>query len=566
MRITFCGAAGTVTGSCYYVETETCRFIVDCGMFQGAKEIRELNRREFLFDPLALDFVLLTHAHADHSGLIPKLWKAGFRKPIYATGATVQLSAIVLPDSGHIQEADMEWRNRKRLRTGDPLEEPLYTSAEALDSLKLFKSIPYNQDFEPCPGVRVRFLDAGHILGSAIVQAWITETKTGKNHTTHLVFSGDLGQSGQPIIQDPAIIEEADYLLVESTYGNRLHEDSAQKVELLRKLIVKSVNSGGNLIVPAFAIGRTQDLLYHIRTLLQSGAIPRIPVYIDSPMAVSATEIYRDNPGCYDAETLKLFNSHESPFEFPSLHFIRTAEESKRLNENARGAIIISASGMCEAGRILHHLKHNLWRPESHILFVGFQAEGTLGRRLLEGAKTVKIMGEAINVQAAIHSIGGFSAHADQAEIMNWLGKFRKKPRNIFIVHGENAAQQELASLIRAQFGIDCLIPKLGARVTLTAGARLKQEPFQLVISNYELDRAITDLEHSVLNLRQIIRQTLHRGFQAGKAHQEAAAAQEMAASQEASPPGGVAAQTSAKLKEIKRLAQEVEKLLKIMR
>jgi metallo-beta-lactamase family protein len=524
-------------------------------MFQGNKEIRELNKREFLFDPLALDFGLLTHAHADHSALIPKLWKAGFRKPIYATGATVKLSGIVLPDSGHIQEADIEWRNRKHLRTGDPVEEPLYTAADALDSLKLFKPITYRQEFEPGPGVKVRFMDAGHILGSAIIQVWITETEAGKTTTTHLVFSGDLGQNGQPIIQDPTIIEEADYLLVESTYGNRLHEDTLQKVELLRKLIVDSVNSGGNLVIPAFAIGRTQDLLYHIRILLQKGAIPRVPIYIDSPMAVSVTEIYRDNPDCYDDETRQLFAAHESPFEFPSLTFIRTAEESKRLNENARGAIIISASGMCEAGRILHHLKHNLWRPESHILFVGFQAEGTLGRRLLEGAKTIKIMGEVINVQATIHSIGGFSAHADQAELMTWLGKFTKKPKNVFIVHGENAAQQEFATLIQTKLGMNCVIPKLGERITLQPETGLKQEILQPVVSNYDLDRTITDLEHSVLSLHQLIRQTLP---QPGAAPQEVAAAQT-----QATPSAGITAQTSAKMEELKRLVGEAEKLLK---
>ncbi|HEX3045215.1 MAG TPA: MBL fold metallo-hydrolase RNA specificity domain-containing protein, partial [Bacillota bacterium] len=341
---------------------------------------------------------------------------------------------------------------------------------------------------------------------------------------------------------------EADYLLVESTYGNRLHEDTTQKVELFRKLIVESVNSGGNLVIPAFAIGRTQDILYHIRALLQKGAIPRVPVYIDSPMAVSVTEIYRDSPDCYDEEARQLFAAHESPFEFPSLTFLRTAEESKRLNETARGAIIISASGMCEAGRILHHLKHNLWRPESHILFVGFQAEGTLGRRLLEGAKTIKIMGEAINVQATIHSIGGFSAHADQGEIMNWLGKFTRKPRNIFIVHGESAAQQELAALIRNKLGIDCLIPSLGERITLKPEARLEQVQPQPVVANYELDRAVTDLEHSVLNLHQLIRRMTPQASlpQSGGL-----------------PRVGAAPQTDSQLEELKRLVGEVERLLK---
>lgn len=501
MRLTFCGAAGTVTGSCYFVETEQARFLVDCGMFQGAKEIRDLNRRDFLFNPGALDFILLTHAHVDHAGLIPKLWKSGYKKPVYATKATVALSQLVLQDSGHIQEMEAEWRNRKHSRTGEPLQEPLYDADDAVQSLKLFQPQNYNQEFEPAPGIKIRFRDAGHILGSALIELYITESGA----TTKLVFSGDLGQKGQPIIADPTIIQSADYIVIESTYGNRFHEDQAQKVELLRNLIKESFHSGGNLVIPAFAIGRTQDLLYHLRELFNQGAIPRVPVYIDSPMAVSATEIYRDNPDCYDEDTLRLFAAHRSPFEFPNLSFIRTTEESKRLNETAKAAIIIAASGMCEAGRILHHLKHNLWRPEAHILFVGYQAEGTLGRRLLEGAKVVKIMGEAVNVQAEIHSIGGFSAHADQNGLMDWLSGFSTKPRNLFIVHGENSAQQELAGLVRRKLGWEPIIPRLGERFNLETSARLEGAIGQTVAAGYALDRKITDLEHLVLALHRQI-------------------------------------------------------------
>lgn len=504
MQITFCGAAGTVTGSCYWVKTETASFLVDCGMFQGNKEIRNLNKRDFLFNPADLDFMLLTHAHVDHAGLIPRLCNTGFRKPIYATKATVELSAIVLPDSGHIQEMEMEWRNRKRSRTGAPQEEPLYTAQDALNCLKLFQAKNYLEEFEPFPGIRVRFSDAGHILGSAIVEVFVKENDT----ETKVVFSGDLGQTAQPIIRDPSLIRDADYVLVESTYGNRLHENGAEKTELLRKLIIESIRSGGNLVIPAFAVGRTQDLLYHIRQLLHNGQIPRVPVYIDSPMAVSVTEIYRDNPDCYDEETRQLFAAHQSPFEFPNLHFIRTADESRQLNDVARGAIIIAASGMCEAGRILHHLKHNLWRPESHILFVGYQAEATLGRRLLDGAKVVKIMGEEIGVQAKIHSIGGFSAHADQNGLMEWLRGFtQKKPRNVFIVHGEQDAQRDLAGLIKNQLGLAPLIPGLGESYTLEAVAAVQQRAAVLTLPDYRLDRSLTDLEHLILNLHNQIRQ-----------------------------------------------------------
>ena len=503
MQITFCGAAGTVTGSCYLVETKQTRFLVDCGMFQGNKELRDLNQRDFLFNPAALDFVLLTHAHVDHAGLLPHLYKSGFQKQIYATKASTDLCGIILPDSGHIQEMEVEWRNRKRARKGEALQKPLYTAADALETLKLFQSLNYLEEFKPVPEVKVRFNDAGHILGSSIIEVWITED--GKE--TKIVFSGDLGQVAQPIIQDPTWINDADYLLVESTYGDRLHEDSAEKIALLREMIIQSVKSGGNLVIPAFAVGRTQDLLYHIRELLNLGAIPSVPVYIDSPMAVSVTEIYRNNPNCYDQETKQMFANHQSPFEFPNLHFIRTAEESKKLNELAKGAIVISASGMCEAGRILHHLKHNLWRPESNVLFVGYQAEGTLGRRLLEGAKVVKIMGEEIAVKAKINSIGGFSAHADQNGLLDWLRHFATKPRNLFLVHGEQSAQDTLAQLIQEKLGWSTIIPKLGESFALAQTAELKKNLAPPVKTSVTIARTLTDLEHVVLDLRQQLNQ-----------------------------------------------------------
>lgn len=500
MKITFCGAAGTVTGSCYLFETGRYRFIVDCGMFQGSKEINALNERDFLFNPADLDFALLTHAHIDHSGLIPKLVKNGFAKKIFATKATVELCRIMLPDAGHIQEMEVEWRNRKRARKGQSPLEPLYTSVDALNCLPQFQAVNYQEEFQPVPGIKVRFLDAGHILGSAIIEIWVTEDGI----TTKVVCSGDLGQKNQPIIQDPTYVEKADYLLIESTYGNRLHEDSGERVNQLKRLIMESVESGGNLVIPAFAVGRTQDLLYHIRTLLLKGEIPRVPVYIDSPMAVSVTEIYRDSPGYYDEPTLKMLADGQSPFEFKNLHFTRTVEDSRQINDIAKGAIIISASGMCEAGRILHHLKHNLWRPESHILFVGYQAEGSLGRRLLEGAKVVKIMGEEIGVRAQIHSIGGFSAHADQRGLMDWLGSFQQLPRGIFITHGESGAQKEMAALISRKFGIEPSIPAWGEKYELNATAHRQKQPLP-AMANFILDRTVTDLEHSVLNLRRQI-------------------------------------------------------------
>ncbi|TCL63013.1 metallo-beta-lactamase family protein [Hydrogenispora ethanolica] len=498
MWITFCGAAGTVTGSSYLVETERYRFLIDCGMFQGTKELRQLNEKDFLFNPAALDFVVLTHAHVDHCGLLPKLWLRGFKGPIYATKATAEICKIVMADSGHIQEMEAEWRNRKRSRTGEPLTEPLYTANDALSTGALLRPQSYRQRFEPVPGIRINFLDAGHILGSAIAEIWVEEN----GRTTKVAFSGDLGQNNQPIIQDPEFVRDADYVLMESTYGNRLHEPGPERIEKLRQIVLETVHSQGNLIIPAFAIGRTQDLLYHLKMLFYRGEIPKVPVYIDSPMAVSITEIYRNNPDCYDAETRGLFAAKESPFEFGNLHFVRTTEESKKLNETARGAIIISASGMCEAGRILHHLKHNLWRPQSHILFVGYQAEGTLGRRLLEGAKVVKIMGEQLTVQAQIHSIGGFSAHADQNGLLEWLQGFQRQPRGLFLVHGENQAQADLERAIRDRFPVATFIPRWGDRFELKAGAELKEQRTVAALNNFAFDRKLTDLEHLILALR----------------------------------------------------------------
>lgn len=502
MQITFCGAAGTVTGSCYFIETETKKFLIDCGMFQGGKEIRQLNRKGFLFAPNNIDFVLLSHAHIDHAGLLPLITKNGFKGSIYATKATTDISKIVLPDSAHIQEMEAEWRQRKNERRGLPYEPPLYTLADAQQCLSHFQAVDYNEFFSPCPEITVRFLDAGHILGSAMIEIYAED----EGNITKLVFSGDIGQKNQPIIRDPSLITEADYILIESTYGNRLHEDQSERLDQLKKIILEAIDSGGNLVIPAFAVGRTQDLLYHIKTLQISGAIPKVPVYIDSPMAVSITEIYRDNPQCYDEPTRQLFKNHESPFEFPNLHFIRTAEESKRLNATAKGAIIISANGMCEAGRILHHLKHNLWRPESHILFVGYQAEGTLGRRLLEGASVVKIMGEAVSVRARIHSIGGFSAHADQQGLVEWLSAFKNNPRGLFIVHGENDAQQELAAVLRHRLKMDPLIPRWGERFALNSQARLEQSADFPGLLDFKVDQSVADLEHSVMNLRNRIR------------------------------------------------------------
>ncbi|GAE86902.1 metallo-beta-lactamase family protein [Acetivibrio straminisolvens JCM 21531] len=415
MKITFLGAAKTVTGSCFFVETASSKFLVDCGMFQGYSKNNALNEEDFPFNVEELDYIFLTHAHIDHSGRIPRLYIKGFEGEVIATKPTVELCAIMLPDSGHIQEFENEWTNRKRIRAGKPPVEPLYTYQDAVDCLKLFRKVSYDEVVKINDEIRVRFKDAGHILGSAIIEMWITE----RGEETKIVFSGDLGNRDMPILKDPSIIESADYLVIESTYGNRLHKERVNKAEHFLDLINATIEQGGNVIIPSFAVGRTQELIYELNKKKEVcdeklKMLFATPVYIDSPMAISATEVFRNNLDCYDEEAREYIENGDNPLDFPGLQFTRTADESKALNERKESSIIISASGMCEAGRIKHHLKHNLWRKDSTIIFVGYQAEGTLGRRLLDGAKKVRLFGEEISVEARIEMIEGFSGHADK--------------------------------------------------------------------------------------------------------------------------------------------------------
>ncbi len=472
MKITFLGAAKTVTGSCFLVETEKCKLLVDCGMYQGRKKEDELNRENFDFNPADIDYVLLTHAHIDHSGRIPKLYLDGFRGEVIATKATVDLCRVMLPDSGHIQEFENEWENRKRKRAGKPPISPLYTLQDAVDCMKLFRGVKYGEIVDLTDNIKVRFNDAGHILGSSIIELWVSEN--GENIKT--VFTGDLGNRDMPIVRDPAIIDEADYLVMESTYGNRLHKEKENKAEKFLDIIIDTVNKGGNVVIPSFAVGRTQEIIYELNKHMDVYAekyeyFKNIPVFIDSPLAISATEIFRNNLDCFDEEARKFIESGDNPLDFPGLRFTKTSDESKALNENEGSCIIISASGMCEAGRIKHHLKHNLWRSDSTILFVGYQAEGTLGRRILDGAKSVKIFGEEISVNARIEKIEGFSGHADKDGLMNWVSSFTKKPRNIFIVHGEEEVMYEFANELEQAFNIKTIIPSKGDSFTVTASS-----------------------------------------------------------------------------------------------
>lgn len=463
MQLTFLGAANMVTGSSYLLETADYKLLIDCGMFQGSKVITALNRREFAYDPTTVNAVLLSHAHIDHSGLLPKLCKQGFKGPVYATKVTTELCGIMLPDSAHIQEFDAEIANRKGLRAGRKPVEPLYTVPDAYEALKQFSPVAYGEKLALSEQITVRFQDAGHIMGSSMIEVWVTEG----NETVKLLFSGDLGQPDQPLIKDPTYIDDADYIIMESTYGNKLHSHEDRET-LLKEIINDTVRRGGNVIIPSFAVGRTQTILYHLHNLLKKGAIPDIPVIIDSPLAIKATNIFMHNPQDFDSEAYDMVNSKDNPLALPKLKFTQTAEESKTLNSLDEPAVIISASGMADAGRILHHLKHNLWRPESSVLFVGYQAQGSMGRRLLDGVKRVKIMGEQISVKAQIYNIDGFSAHADKDQLMTWLKNFKCQPANVFVVHGEHDSAANFAELIESELHYSAYIPQYGAQASIT--------------------------------------------------------------------------------------------------
>ncbi|WP_427340063.1 MBL fold metallo-hydrolase RNA specificity domain-containing protein [Caloranaerobacter sp. DY30410] len=462
MKIHFYGAAEIVTGSNHLITTDKYKILIDCGMFQGSEELEKLNYKDFEYNPSEIDFVLLSHAHIDHSGRIPKLVKEGFKGKIICTKATYDLCKIMLLDSGHIQESDTKWLNRKRIRAGKAPINPLYTVEDANISLNYFKPVLYNQKINLNENIQVRFRDAGHLLGSSIIELWITE----KNKTVKIVYSGDLGMKNKPILRDPELIEEADYLIIESTYGDRLHESVAERTNKLIEIIDKTVSRGGTVIIPSFAVGRTQELIYELNNYYENLDImetyKKIPIYVDSPMAVSATQVFKDNPYCFDDETKKLILSGDNPFEFENLYFINDQKESMRLNEYNYPKVIISASGMCTAGRIRHHLKHNLWKKENSVIFVGYQAEGTLGRMLKDGAKKVKILGEEISVLAEIYSIEGFSGHADQKGLMDWLKGFKKFPEKVFVVHGEEQSAKKLAELIKETYKVDTIIPNMG--------------------------------------------------------------------------------------------------------
>lgn len=508
MKIKFCGAANGVTGSCHKVTTENHQILLDCGQFQGGRKQEEMNREEFPFNPEDIECVVLSHAHIDHCGRLPLLVKRGFTGKILCTDATADLLDVMLKDSGYIHEKEAEWQNRKNERAGRPFVEPLYTFNDAVDTLKFVEPVLYDQLVDLNDEMKVVFNDAGHILGSAVIELFVSEN----DETTKLVFSGDLGVNDRPILRDPVIIKKADYLIMETTYGNRVHPKDGNSIDALMEIVEKTVKRGGTVVIPSFAVGRTQELIYELNRYYNennkySAILKDLKVYIDSPMATTATEVFRENAQVFDEETKEYILKGDNPLDFENLEFTRTTDDSKLLNENRDAKIIISASGMCEAGRIRHHLKHNLWDPKSSVVFVGYQAEGTLGRMLIEGADEVKLFGETIKVSAEIHNLQGFSGHADKDGLLAWAAGFQKKPKRIFLVHGEQESKEAFANTLKEKLGLNSTIISGISEFEVESGSMLsmeetlKDEIDEIAIS--KLKRRIYDINE---NLSEVLK------------------------------------------------------------
>ncbi len=455
MKVKFCGGVQSVTGSCHLLTIGDKKLLLDCGQFQGSKSAERLNYEDFGFDPAEIDFLILSHAHIDHCGRIPLLVKKGFKGQIFCTDATYDLVEIMLRDGGHIQEQEAEWKSRKNLRAGKPPVEPLYTIRDAEASFPFFRPLVYKETKQLTPDIKIRFSDAGHILGSAITEIWAKED--GK--TYKIVFSGDLGMKDRPILCDPEYIEDADFVIMETTYGNRVHPANIGSINNLVDIVLKTTARGGTVVIPAFAVGRTQELLYDFNKFYEESSpeykaqLKDIKVYVDSPMATNATQIFRKNAQVFDEETRDYILKGDHPLDFPGLVFTRTSDESQAINFNSKPKIIISASGMCDAGRIRHHLKHNIWNAKNSVVFVGYQAEGTLGRRITSGEKFITLFNEEIHVNAEIHNLEGMSGHADRDSLLDWLSGFKKEPSMLFLVHGEAQSKLDFADFVKANLG-----------------------------------------------------------------------------------------------------------------
>jgi metallo-beta-lactamase family protein len=492
VKVTCFGAAGSVTGSNYLVETSRGKsLVVDCGLFQGNKEMEDRNWEPWGYDPKGIKNLLLTHAHIDHSGRIPKFVRDGFTGKIVTSPPSAELCEVMLMDSAHVQEMEAEWRTRRNRRRDRKHVEPLYTTQDAQESLRYLVPTESDRIIDLEPGIRARLLTAGHILGSCVVELWIED----QGKTTKVVFSGDLGKQDPLIVNDPVEIEEADYLFIESTYGNRLHRTLEESKAEFLDAIDYAVSHNEKVIVPAFAVERTQEILYLLGEFSRAGRLPNIPIFLDSPLAIKATEIFRRNKKYYDEEAQAIIGRGLDPFDMPNLRFTPTSSESMKINQVRGPAIIISANGMCTAGRILHHLKHNIWRQGASIIIVGFQAQGSIGRKIVDGAKTVTLFGEKIAVRAKVFTIGGLSSHADQADLLAWVGHLAKKSTpKVFIIHGEPTSSEALATEIRKRFGLDAHVPSWREVLTL--------EPHGVVPEILPV-AAPVDLRQNILTLTQ---------------------------------------------------------------
>jgi len=469
MKLEFFGAAGEVTGSCHILTVGKSRILLDCGMIQGSRKDEARNRAPWPFDPGSVDAVVLSHAHIDHSGRLPLLVKSGFTGPIYAQRATRDLCRIMLKDAGFLAEKEAESVNRKRLRKGLTPVQPIYTAEEGMAAMRQFRGLPYEQRKKILPGISIRYQDAGHILGSAIVELWLDE----EGVTRKLVFSGDLGHAGAPILRDPTQIREADLVLMESTYGDRLHRSRDETIRELGGIIRRARHDKGNILIPSFAVGRSQDLLYFLSQHRNEWGLDDWIVFLDSPMAIEASTVYARYAHLYDEEAANLWNMRGGGEGLlPRFQLSRTANQSRAINRIRAGAIILAGSGMCEGGRIKHHLKNNIWRDECHVVIVGYQAHGTLGRRLVDGAERIKLWGETVRVAANIHTVGGLSAHADQEGLVQWYRGFEHRPP-LFLVHGEETAQVALRDRLKAQLGAPVNIASPGQTVDLIRPIRV---------------------------------------------------------------------------------------------
>ncbi|MCX7822003.1 MAG: MBL fold metallo-hydrolase [Syntrophobacterales bacterium] len=495
MKITPLGAAGQVTGSCHLIETSGMKYLVDCGLFQGGKRTEELNWEPWAFNPSEIGALFLTHAHIDHCGRIPKLVKDGFRGKIYATRPTIELCKILLLDSAHIQESYAELKTRKNLRRGLPPTKPLYTEAEAIESFAFMEPIEPNRAFSVSENLKISFRTAGHILGASILEIWAREEDTEQK----VVFSGDIGRNDQLIVKDPEEIFEADALFLESTYGNRNHKTLEESKSELKEAILYSYGHRQKVLIPSFAVERTQEILYVLREFFKDRLIPDMPVFLDSPLAIQATKIFSQMQEFFDEETRAIIARGEDPFLFPQLHFSQTVDDSRRINMMEGPAIIIAGNGMCTAGRILHHIKHNIWREGCSLVIVGFQAEGSLGRQIIDGAKRIRVMGEDVAVRTKVFTIGGFSSHAGQDELIEWVSNFKKREMKVFLIHGEKTASEALSFLIREKLGLWTYIPHMGETLIIEP---VKPEVLPEDICEnylYEIGKRFFELEHNLM-------------------------------------------------------------------